>query len=245
MRSQRNYGQVANNASMAEVAADSRGDTRTGARPGRARETQLILATLLFAVLGLALAPRAAHADTGGSALTVARETVDHALAILANKSMPVPERRKELREAIENNFDFTQMSRSALGYHWRSLTPDQRQQFTQIFTAFIEDAYLSKIQDYSGQKVVFLGQTQIEPGYEQINTNIVEPGKAPLSVNYLMLQQDSAWKIYDVTVDAISIIANYRNQFNRVINDRGFDQLMADLRAKQQQLALLLGESK
>ena len=60
--------------------------------------------------------------------------------------------------------------------------------------------------------------------------------------MNYLLLQKDGTWKIYDVTVDAISIIANYRNQFNRVINEKGFDQLMADLQAKQQELAALLG---
>ena len=66
-------------------------------------------------------------------------------------------------------------------------------------------------------------------------------PGKNPIAVNYLLLQKGDSWKIYDVTVEAISIIANYRNQFNRVINEKGFPTLMADLRAKQQELASLL----
>jgi phospholipid transport system substrate-binding protein len=208
-----------------------------GAAAGR-----IVAALAVVAMLGMTQARGVARADTVGTPMAVAKATVDRALAILANKSMPVVQRRKELREAIENNFDFTEMSRSALGYHWRSLTPAQRQDFTHLFTAFIEDAYLSKIQDYSGQKVEFIGQSQLAPGYVQISTNIVEPGKNPIAVNYLMLQQGGAWKIYDVTVDAISIIANYRNQFNRVINDQGFDKLMADLRSKQQELASLLG---
>jgi phospholipid transport system substrate-binding protein len=167
---------------------------------------------------------------------------VNNALKIMANKSLPVQQRRRQLREGIENDFDFTEMSRSALGYNWRNITPDQRSNFTKLFTAFIEDAYLSKIQDYSGQQVQFQGQTSLGAGYTQINTAIVQPGKNPILVNYLLLQKDGSWKIYDVTVDAISIIANYRNQFNRVINEKGFPQLMADLQAKQQELAALLG---
>jgi phospholipid transport system substrate-binding protein len=183
------------------------------------------------------LTPPSACADLGTTPTVV-----DRALRIMANRSTPLPQRRRQLRDAIESNFDFTQMSRSALGYHWRSLSPEQRVQFSQLFKAFIEDAYLSKIQDYSGQQVVFTGQTPLGQGYVQINSKIVQPGRNPIAVNYLMLQTNGSWKIYDVTVDAISIIANYRNQFNRVINEKGIGQLLADLRAKQEELASQLG---
>ena len=182
-----------------------------------------------------------AGVDAGNSPMAVTQNMINRALQIMANKSMPVRDRRLQLREAIESEFDFSEMSRSALGYHWRSLSPDDRSHFTQLFTAFIEDAYLSKIQDYSGQQVRFDGQTPLGQGYTQINTDIIQPGKSSIAVNYLLVQKDGNWKIYDVTVDAISIIANYRNQFNRVINEKGFPQLMADLRAKQQELASLL----
>jgi phospholipid transport system substrate-binding protein len=192
-------------------------------------------------VLSMALVG-SATARAQDTAMGVTQTMVNNALKIMANKSLPVQQRRRQLREGIENDFDFTEMSRSALGYNWRNITPDQRSKFTQLFTAFIEDAYLSKIQDYSGQQVQFQGQTSLGAGYTQINTAIVQPGKNPILVNYLLLQKDGGWKIYDVTVDAISIIANYRNQFNRVINEKGFDQLMADLQAKQQELAALLG---
>ncbi len=199
----------------------------------------------VFAIAGFVLSmallgPAPARAQD--TAMGVTQTMVNNALKIMANKSLPVQQRRRQLREGIENDFDFTEMSRSALGYNWRNITPDQRSKFTQLFTAFIEDAYLSKIQDYSGQQVQFQGQTPLGAGYTQINTAIVQPGKSPILVNYLLLQKDGSWKIYDVTVDAISIIANYRNQFNRVINEKGFNQLMADLQAKQQELASLLG---
>src|ERR1700726_1586296 len=208
--------------------------------PIRLRALTLAIATVALVVTSVSLPP--GQADTGGSAMAVTQTMVNRALEIMANKSAPVQQRRRQLREAIENEFDFAEMSKSGLGYHWRTLNENQRAQFTKLFTAFIEDAYLSKIQDYSGQQVRFLGQTPIEPGYVQINTEIVQQGKSPIPVNYLLLQKDGTWKIYDVTVDAISIIANYRNQFNRVINEKGFDKLMAEMRAKQQQLQASMG---
>jgi len=205
--------------------------------PARLRTLTLAIATMALMVTSVNLS--SAHADT---AMGVTQTMVNRALQIMANKGTPVQQRRRQLRESIENEFDFTEMSKSALGYHWRTINPNQRAQFTKLFTAFIEDAYLSKIQDYSGQQVQFQGQSPLGQGYSQINTEIVQSGKSPISVNYLLLQKDGSWKIYDVTVDAISIIANYRNQFNRVINEKGFDQLMAELQAKQQELAALLG---
>lgn len=224
------------------MTADIRAERRFPARRKIARLIVAAVATLAIALLAPGLTPTRVQADTGNSPMVVAQTMVNSALQVLANKSTTVQQRRRQLRQVVENEFDFTEMSRSALGYHWRSLTPDQRAQFTELFTAFIEDAYLSKIQDYSGERVQFDGQTPLGQGYMQINTDIIQPGKNPITVNYLLLQKNDTWKIYDVTVDAISIIANYRNQFNRVINDRGFDQLMADLRAKQQELASLLG---
>jgi phospholipid transport system substrate-binding protein len=226
-------------------------DARPSIAPRRPslRMKAIALAIAVFATIGLpglsglslpGFTVATAHADNDPK--TITQTMVNRALQIMGNKSTPIAQRRHQLVEVVENDFDFTEMSRSALGYHWRSLLPEQRTQFTQLFTAFIEDAYLSKIQDYAGQKVEFLGQTSLGQGYTQINTSIVQAGKSTILVNYLLLQKAGTWKIYDVTVDAISIVANYRNQFNRVINDKGFDVLMADLKAKQQELSSLLG---
>jgi phospholipid transport system substrate-binding protein len=83
-----------------------------------------------------------------------------------------------------------------------------------------------------------------LAPGYSQVNSQVNQPnGGNPLALDYRLKYEDGEWKIYDVTVDAISIIANYHNQFNRVINDKGFPTLMTDLRTKSSQLANSLGE--
>ncbi len=181
-----------------------------------------------------------ASVDDGAMATT--QGLVRRSLQILRNTNAPVTQRRRELRAVLEGHFDFAEMSRSALGYHWRTLTPKQREEFTNLFKAFIEDAYLSKIQDYKGQDVQFVRERPLGGVYVEIDSKIVQAGKDPIPVNYLLEQKDGGWMIYDVTVDAISIIANYRNQFNRVINDQGYPKLVSDLRAKQQQLASLLG---
>lgn len=192
-------------------------------------------------VTTLAVRPALAAADP----MTVVRRTVNDALAVLRNKQIPADQRREQLKQIIARSFDFTEMSRSALGYHWKQITPDQQQEFSAVFTTFIEDSYLAKINDYSGQQVQFVRQTNDGPQYAQVQTNIVAPGKDSIAVNYRLLTKDGHWKVYDVTVDAISIIANYRNQFNRVMNNQGYPKLISDLKSKQQSLAASLGDRR
>ena len=152
--------------------------------------------------------------------------------------------RRRRLIEVVAEHFDFTDMARSSLGYHWSQLSPAQQQQFVQLFTAFMEDAYLNKLEGYSGQKIEFSGVTSNGPGDSEVNTRVLQPdGGQPVSLSYRLKQDTGDWKVYDVTVDNISITANYRNQFNRVINSQGFDALMNEMRTKQQELIASLGK--
>ena len=161
---------------------------------------------------------------------------------MLRDAQTPLAQRQDKLRQIVSTTFDFTAMAKSALGYHWKQITSDQQQEFTKAFVAFIEDSYLSKVNDYRGQQVAFLRMTTDGPQYAQVNTDIVQTGdKEPIHLNYSLVQEGSTWKIYDVTVDAISIIANYRNQFNRVMNNQGYATLISDLKNKQAALAASL----
>jgi phospholipid transport system substrate-binding protein len=198
----------------------------------------------LTALLILSLAPSRflAPAMADEDPMTVVKNTVNQALDVLRDTSSPLAQRQDKLRQIVAQTFDFKEMAKSALGYHWKELTPAQQQEFTNAFVAFIEDSYLSKINDYRGQQVNFLKVSNDGPQYAQVNTDIVQPnGKDAIHVNYRLLKEDGTWKIYDVTVDAISIIANYRNQFNRVMNSKGYDTLIKDLKAKQAALAASL----
>ena len=205
-------------------------------------QRRAILTLTLTAAIVLSLAPSRflvpAWAD---DPMSVVKTTVNQALDVLRDKNTPLAQRQDKLRQIVAATFDFTEMAKSALGYHWKDITPAQQQEFTTAFVAFIEDSYLSKINDYSGQQVNFLRASNEGAQYAQVNTDIIQPKGDAIHVNYRLLQENGTWRIYDVTVDAISIIANYRNQFNRVMNNKGYDTLIADLKSKQAALAASL----
>jgi phospholipid transport system substrate-binding protein len=205
-------------------------------------QRRAILMLTLTAALAVSLAPSSLVAPAwADDPMGVVKTTVDQALEVLRDKSTPLSQRQDKLRQIVAQTFDFTEMAKSALGYHWKEITPAQQQEFTNAFVAFIEDSYLSKINDYRGQEVSFLRASNEGPQYAQVATDIIQPKGDAIHVNYRLLQEGSTWKIYDVTVDAISIIANYRNQFNRVMNNKGYNTLIADLKAKQAALAASL----
>jgi phospholipid transport system substrate-binding protein len=208
----------------------------------RLLQRRAILMMTLTAALVLSLAPsRFLTPAWADDPMSVVKTTVNQALEVLRDKSTPLAQRQDKLRQIVAATFDFSEMAKSALGYHWKEITPAQQQEFTNAFIAFIEDSYLSKINDYSGQQVNFLRASNEGAQYAQVNTDIVQPKGEAIHVNYRLLQENSTWKIYDVTVDAISIIANYRNQFNRVMNNKGYDTLISDLKSKQAALAASL----
>src|SRR5579863_762777 len=205
------------------------------------RRNVLIMTVAIAFALFQSLPATPARADDANSPDAVVKQTVNQALEVLRDKDTPLAQRQDKLRQIVSSTFDFSEMAKSALGYHWKQITPAQQQEFTTAFVAFIEDSYLSKISDYKGQQVNFLRATNDGAQYAQVSTDIVQPTGDPIHVNYRLLQNGSTWKIYDVTVDAISIIANYRNQFNRVMNNQGYDVLISDLKKKQAALAASL----
>jgi phospholipid transport system substrate-binding protein len=214
-----------------------------GAKFGDARAMRFAAALWIALSCGLFAAPPA-HAEP--NPMDVVKQTVNQALDVLRDHATPLAQRQDKLREIVSSTFDFREMSRSAMGYHWRTLSPDQRKEFTKVFSTFIEDSYLAKINDYSNQHVDFLSWNNVSgPDYAQVKTSIVQPGKDPIAFNFRLLNRGRGWKIYDVTVDAISIIANYRNQFNRVMNNKGYPTLISDLKSKQAALAASLGTHK
>ena len=183
-------------------------------------------------------------ARTDQSPTDVVKALVNPALQILNDHSTALKDRQQKLRQLVSGDvFDYTAMARSALGFHWKDLNDQQRQDFTQTFTAFLRDSYISRIQDFSVQQVNYLGESDLGNGNTEVKTTVQQPNAAAATqLNYMLRKDNGKWLIYDVTVDNISIAANYRNQFNRVINNQGFDTLMSDLKRKQQGLEDQLG---
>jgi phospholipid transport system substrate-binding protein len=168
---------------------------------------------------------------------------VDQATHILQIPDLPVEQRRAQLRRLAEQHLDFPLMARSALGARWQDLPDSQRRDYVQLFTAFIEDAYLSRIQGYLNLKFTFVGQTLNGTDHAQVNTYVVQTNGDTTKLNFELERKGPEWRIYDVQINGISMIGNYRIQFERVIKDHGFDALMNTLDRKQKELASLLGQ--
>ncbi len=172
---------------------------------------------------------------------------IDQSIVVFKDRQLSAPDRETKLRSIAESHFDFREMAKSTIGYHWKTLTPAQQAEFVPLFTTFIEDAYLSRIESYSVEKInqqiqssmiQFVKQTSNGPDYAEVfSTVVLQDRKDPIAVNYEMRHDGSEWKIYDITIDAISVIANYRNQFNRVLNSDGYDKLVSIIRQKIQGL--------
>ena len=184
---------------------------------------------------------------------TSVKTVIDEAIAIFKDPNIAPAAREQRLRAIAENRFDFDNMARSAVGYHWRDFTPAQRAEFVPLFTSFIEDVYLDRMQRYSVEKikqdiqsslVEFTKQQFNSPDEAEVFSQVTLQSRAnPIQVNYLLSLDDGQWKIYDITVDSISVIANYRNQFNRVLNQGGYDKLVSIMREKQKALSASIAQ--
>jgi phospholipid transport system substrate-binding protein len=181
------------------------------------------------------------------------KSVIDQATAIIRDTQLSGAERDKRLRAVAAANFDFPDMARTTLGYHWREISDQQRTEFVPLFTSFMENVYLSKLQEYSVQKlrdtvsgsnVKFTGQQLDGSDYAEVHSAVqLKDHPQPLKVDYLLKRNGEGWKIYDLDVDSISVMANYRQQFNRVLNNDGYPALASLLRKKTQELGSTLAD--
>jgi phospholipid transport system substrate-binding protein len=193
----------------------------------------------------------ASAAVMGGDPTAMVKAVVDQATAVVRDTQTPTTERDKRLREIAAANFDFADMARTTLGYHWRQLTPQKQAEFVPLFTSFMENVYLSKLQEYSVQKiretanssnVSFTGQQYDGADYAEVHSTVLlKDQPPPIKVDYLVRRDGASWRIYDLDIDAISVMANYRQQFNRVLNNDGYPALVSLLRKKVQELGSTL----
>src|SRR5260370_9589753 len=150
-------------------------------------QPRAILVLTVAAALAISLAPSRFIAPAwADDPMSVVKTTVDQALEVLRDKQAPLAQRQDKLRQIVAGTFDFTEMAKSALGYHWKELTPAQQQEFTNAFIAFIEDSYLSKINDYRGQVVNFLRASNEGAQYAQAPPDIIHPKPDPVHAHNL-----------------------------------------------------------
>ena len=165
------------------------------------------------------------------------RETITQVLRILDDPSLKNPakqaQRRRMLEEIAAGRFDYAEMSKRVLGSYWKPLTETQRKEFVEVYKGFLSDRYAGKIEDYSGRKqdVGYLTE-RIEGSYAEVRTEL-RSDKTTLPMDYRLLVKDGRWSAYDIIIDGVSLVSNYRSQFQKIIRESSFEELLKKLRER------------
>ena len=165
------------------------------------------------------------------------RGTVDKVLTIVrsshSTSKAQMEAQRAQLVEVIYPRFDFTEMAKRSLGRHWAGRTPEEQREFVTIFAAMLGRSYADNIESYTSQNVLYTRESE-DQNYAQVDTKIVTENRPPLSINYKLQSVDKVWKVYDLVIEDISVVNNYRSQFNRVIARSSFEELVRVMKEKQ-----------
>jgi phospholipid transport system substrate-binding protein len=176
-------------------------------------------------------------AAAGGVPTDQIKSTVDKALVVLKDPrfkpAAKTKERRDQLRQILFARFDFTEMARRALGANWRRRTAQEQEEFVRLFTDLLERAYTDTIESYTDEKIVYVGEKQ-DGNYAEVNSKILTSKGQEFTIDYKTRVAGREWKVYDVVVENISMVNNFRSQFNRVINNSSYEELVRRLKQKQ-----------
>jgi len=179
------------------------------------------------------------HARAGAPTDQV-RSGTDQVLKIIQDPALKgadkTPVRRQQLRTVVDQVFDWQETGKRALGRHWQPLTPEQRQQFSSLFADLVERSYVGKIELYSGEKIIYAGDT-IEGDQATVKTKLITKSQTEIPIDYRMQKEGDRWRVYDVLIEGVSLVGNYRTQFNRVIQQTGYDDLVKKMKTKQEEL--------
>ena len=168
------------------------------------------------------------------------RPTLQNIMDVISDPALSGSEHKKPRREKImtiaSQGFNFGEMSKRVLGKTWRGLDRQQRDHFEELFTKLLENAYIGKLEGYSGQ-VILYKKERIKGKKAAVSTVVKNNGTAPLPVNYVMLEVDAGWQVYDINIEGVSLIRNYREQFKSILRKDKFEGLVKILEEKNASL--------
>jgi phospholipid transport system substrate-binding protein len=192
--------------------------------------------TGFFSMVSLLVLVCSYQTSYAGEPTEAIRGAVNQGVEILQNAKFDNQKQRTQvidqLRQIVYPLFDFNEMAKRSLGANWRRANPQQQKEFVLTFTALLEKTYADQIDLYNGQKVLYTGES-IDGDYAQVDSRIIDKDGQTYSVVYRLHKIDGKWKIYDVIAENISLVNNYRSQFNRVIAKYSFDELLKTMKEK------------
>jgi phospholipid transport system substrate-binding protein len=210
--------------------------SRLSATPLRtwiARSTALVFS--LFLVAPTSTTASGSQDRTLESPTEVVRSTLNEVFRILEDEKLKDPAklipRRHMLEAVIASHFDYAEMSKRALAAHWIPLTTGERTEFVELFKNFLSDRYAEKIEGYSGQPVLYLSE-RIEGNYAEVRTEL-RSSKIGIPMDYRLHVKDGSWYAYDLIVDGVSLVKNYRSQFEKILYKSSYQELVHRLRER------------
>ena len=189
--------------------------------------------TVAFIIIVFLMVPLCVYA---GPPLEAVKTQVNKVMDVLRDSSLKGESGKKVKREKIrnisDNMFDYTELSKRTLGQNWSKLNAGQQTEFLGLYKTLLEDAYADKIIAYTDEKVVFGKETTLSEKTAEVQTTIITK-KADIPINYRVIQKGADWKVYDVVIEGVSLVSNYRNQFKEILLNKTPDALIDTLRKK------------
>jgi phospholipid transport system substrate-binding protein len=164
------------------------------------------------------------------------RAYTDQVLKVLENPALTLSERRAAVRTLAAEAFEVSETAKRALGPHWQQRTPAEREEFVKLFANLLEQTYISRIDEYGGERITYVGE-QVDGDRAIVRARIMTKKGGEVSVESRLLQKEDRWLIYDVLLENISLISNYRSQFDRIIRTASYGDLVKRLKARSELL--------
>lgn len=175
-----------------------------------------------------------------GGPTEVVKKTVDEVVRIVSDKEMKKPQnenrRRQALKKAIGAVFDYGEMAQRSMARHWRERSAAEKKEFVTLFETLLENSYANKIESYNQERIVYL-QERIEGEYAEVRSKVITPKRDEFSLDYRLMNKGGRWMAYDVVIEGVSLVSNYRTQFNRIITEKGYGELVRKLREKSEEI--------
>ncbi len=199
----------------------------------RSRPAAALAALALVLASALATVPSVARADDAAAA--VVEQTTSRVIKILADSGTSADEKRRRVQDVVYAAVDFETLSRLILARNWSRFSEAQRKEFMDLFKAHLSMTYGRNVENYKNEKVTIQGSRAESQGDWTVKTKIIRGGPDDIQVDYRLRQRDGQWKIIDVVIEGVSLVSNFRSQFQDVVSSGGPDRLLGLLREKNE----------
>jgi phospholipid transport system substrate-binding protein len=196
---------------------------------------------LFVAALAIVLAGAFFSGQAFAGAVTEdVKKTVDQVVSIVSNpdykKARNESKKRAALKSAIGRIFNYGEMAKRSLGVNWKARTNAEQKEFVSLFSTLLENSYAGKIESYNNEKIVYNGET-VNGTYAEVKSRVITAKRDEFTLDYRLMREGNRWMVYDVVIEGVSLVSNYRSQFNKIIVNQGYGELVKKLRSKSEEI--------